>query len=115
MQLKRSISFFTIWRKGSEFRAFLLFVALAFVSPWASANTILCRNNDKAVRTLRSDKTPDGGCRAVYTKQGIDQVVGSSTRDNGCDSILTTIRGTLESSSWKCKDLKSSLVTTLSE
>lgn len=118
MRLKQDMSFFRILQKGSGIRAFLLFIGLtcsisvASVSS-AAAMTILCKS-DKSVRTLRTDKTADGGCRAIYTKQGVDQVVGSSTRENGCASILKTIRQTLEASTWKCKEIKSGVVSHLS-
>jgi hypothetical protein len=110
--------FFAFSRKGSVNRAFVLLFCLSltllFSAPSAFAITIICRA-DKTVRTLRSDKTPEGGCRAVYTKQGQDQVVGSSTRPNGCDSILAGIRKTLESNIWKCKEVKEAVVSTLPE
>jgi hypothetical protein len=115
MVLKQvSTLFFAFSHKGSVNRAFvLLFCGVAF-SSGSFANTIICKN-DKSVRTLRSDKTPDGGCRAVYTKQGVDQVVGSSIRPTGCDTILDGIRKTLEGNVWKCKDVKDSMVSDLSK
>lgn len=78
------------------------------------ATTIVCKN-EKAVRTLRTDKNPDGGCRAVYTKFGVDQVVGASLKPNGCDTILEGIRKTLESNVWKCKEVKAATLSELSE
>jgi hypothetical protein len=77
------------------------------------ATTIICKN-EKSVRTLRVDKTPEG-CRAVYTKQGTDQVVGSSMRDNACDGIIDGIRKTLEGSVWRCRDVKEAIVSNVSE
>jgi hypothetical protein len=121
MRLKQALSLFRILWKGSGFRAFLFLIAVTSASSGtlgastSVGSTILCRSTDKSVRTLRSDKTPEGGCRAVYTKQGVDQVVGSSTRENGCTSILITIRKTLESSSWKCKETKSGVVSNLTQ
>lgn len=81
---------------------------------FSTAMTIICKN-DKSVRTLRSDKLKEGGCRAIYTKQGVDQVVGSSMRENGCDSVLEGIRKTLEGSVWKCRDVKEAVISNLSE
>ena len=80
----------------------------------SSAEIIICKN-DKTVRTLRSDKSDEGGCKAVYTKQGIDQIVGSSVRENGCETILGGIRKTLEDSVWKCREVKEAVVSHLSE
>ena len=79
-----------------------------------SALTIICKN-EKQVRTLRADKVGDGGCRAVYTKQGVDQVVGSSIRKNGCETILENIRKNLEGNVWKCKDVKEAALSDLTE
>lgn len=78
------------------------------------ALTIICKN-DKQVRTLRTDKISDGGCRAVYTKQGVDQVVGSSVRTSGCETVLENIRKTLEGNVWKCKDVQAAALSDLSE
>lgn len=80
----------------------------------AAAATIICKN-DKSVRTLRTDKSSGGGCRAIYTKQGVDQVVGASMRESGCETVLEGIRKTLEGSVWKCRDIKEALVSNLSE
>lgn len=104
--------------KGSLKRAFILLLCnqLFYIcaAPAAFANTIICKN-EKTVRTLRTDKSPEGGCRAVYTKFGVDRVVGSSLKPNGCETILDGIRKTLESNVWKCKEAKESAVTELSE
>jgi hypothetical protein len=115
MVLKQVLTlFFAFSHKGSAIRAFVLLFCLCFICGTSFANTVICKN-EKSVRTLRSDKTTDGGCRAIYTKQGVDQVVGSSMRTGGCDSILDGIRKTLESSVWKCKDVKEAVVSDLSE
>jgi hypothetical protein len=104
---------FSFSHKGSGFRAFMLFFCLSATTSLASAVTVICKN-EKSVRTLRVDKN-SAGCRAIYTKQGVDQVVGSSTRDNGCDIIVDGIRKTLEGSVWKCRDVKEAVVSNLSE
>jgi len=90
----------------------LFFCLIAAVSS-APAATIICKN-EKSVRTLRTDKT-SAGCSAIYTKQGVDQVVGTSMRENGCDSIIDGIRKTLEGSVWKCRDVKEAVMSNLSE
>lgn len=91
----------------------MLFFCLILTTSFASAATVICKN-EKSVRTLRTDKS-SAGCRAIYTKQGMDQVVGSSMRDNGCESIIEGIRKTLEASVWKCRDVKEAVVSNLSE
>lgn len=94
----------------------LLLCRVLMVSSLATlgmASTIICKN-DKSVRSLRIDKTDDGGCRAVYTKLGVDQIVGSNMRENRCDSLLEGIRKTLEASVWKCREVKDSTLSNLS-
>ncbi|HEY8270266.1 MAG TPA: hypothetical protein VIG33_05215 [Pseudobdellovibrionaceae bacterium] len=90
-----------------------LFVSIVMVSSISRATTIICKN-EKSVRTLRNDKTSQG-CSAVYTKQGVDQVVGSSMNDSACDGIIERIRKTLEGSVWKCRNVKEAVVSNLSE
>ena len=92
----------------------MLFICVSVAASFAPALTIICKN-EKSVRTLRTDKTSTG-CRAIYTKQGVDQVVGASVRDsNACDSIIDGIRKTLEGSVWKCRDVKEAVISNLSE
>lgn len=114
---QEKIPFFAFSHKGSGFRAFVFFfcpmLAVLCLGSVSRAATIICKN-EKSVRTLRTDKTSQG-CQAVYTKQGVDQVVGSSMRENGCDSIIEGIRKTLEGSVWKCRDIKEAVVSNLSE
>jgi hypothetical protein len=109
--------FFAFLSKGPDSRAFVLFfcqiVFISFFGSFSMANTIICKN-EKSVRTLRTDNTSKG-CQAIYTKQGIDQVVGSSTQDNACDSIIEGIRKTLEGSVWKCRGVKEAVISNLSE
>lgn len=114
MKLKQdSVLFFASQSKGSATRAFVFFFCLLLTANFSLASIIICKN-EKAVRTLRADKT-EVGCSAIYTKQGIDQIVGSSTKENACSSILENIRKTLETSIWKCKDVKQASVSQLSE
>lgn len=122
MRLKKTSFFSRLFSEGSDtgsdiitsrhIGAFLLFMALLSLGSPSFAATIICRSN-KSVRTLRSDKANGQGCRAVYTKEGVDQVVGSSMRETGCITILATIRKTLEAHAWKCKDTKSGAVSNL--
>ena len=110
--------FFVNLHKGSLKRAFVLsFCNLLFFfssTSVAVATTIVCKN-EKTVRTLRTDKSSEGGCRAIYTKFGVDQIVGASLKPSGCEIILDGIRKTLESNVWKCKESKAATVSDLSE
>lgn len=99
--------------KGSGLRAFLLFLACGFAFPAAHATLVLCKA-DKTVRSLRVDKAEDGTCKAVYTKQGADQIVGSSMHEEGCQSVIEGIRKKLEDNVWKCKDVKDSSISYIS-
>lgn len=92
----------------------MLFFCLSSAASFAPAATVICKN-EKSVRTLRTEKTATG-CRAIYTKQGVDQVVGASVRDSSsCEGIIDGIRKTLEGSVWKCRDVKDSVISNLSE
>lgn len=104
MLKQEALSFFIGSCKGSGLRAFVLFCTLLSFSSVGGAMTYLCKN-DKSVRTLRTEKADDGSCKAIYTKQGVDQVVGSSTHEDSCVTVIDGIRKTLEESVWKCKDV----------
>lgn len=78
---------------------------------------ILCKSN-KNVRTLRVEVSSDQKCRAVYTKQGVDDVIGASTGASACAEIVSNVRKNLEEGQWNCRDVKesrSSSVTTVAE
>lgn len=66
---------------------------------------ILCRNQ-KTVRTVKVN-TSEGGqpCTTIYTKGGMDKVVGSGSHDISCYRILKNIKNNLEGASWSCKDV----------
>lgn len=65
----------------------------------------------RPVRTLRiyetKEKNENGestdGCRATYTKTTVEQTVGTSSRIQQCQSILTGIQKNLEASNWNCR------------
>lgn len=78
---------------------------------------ILCKSN-KNVRTLRVEVGSDQKCRAVYTKQGVDEVIGASTGTAACAEIIANVRKNLEEGKWNCRDVKesrTSAVTTVVE
>lgn len=61
----------------------------------------------RQVRSLRIDIN-DSGCKAYYTKQGVDQEVGKSTDRDLCYKVTNRIRKNLETGDWKCRDVSSS-------
>jgi len=64
---------------------------------------VICRN-DKLVRTIRVD-LKKGVCKAIYTKNGQDDIVGRSGAPDICYSVVNKIRTNLEKTVWKCKDV----------
>lgn len=73
----------------------------------------LCRIN-KEVRTLRIEKG-DGKCKTSYTKFGKDQVIGEAQNMSSCEEVLKKVQDTLEAAGWKCREMKESTVSHLSE
>ncbi|CAN5404601.1 hypothetical protein BH10BDE1_BH10BDE1_30510 [soil metagenome] len=65
----------------------------------------------RSVRTLRvyetREKSESGesteGCRATYSKTGVEQTVGTSRQLQHCQSILSGIQKNLEASKWSCR------------
>ena len=81
---------------------------LFFSSPaWSEVGDklVLCKNN-KSVRTLRIETDEEKKCRAIYTKSGVDQTIGSSQSANTCEEVVTGVRKTLEEAKWSCRDVK---------
>lgn len=66
---------------------------------------VLCKHN-KTVRTLRVETGSDSKCKAIYTKQGVDQTIGSSGDVNTCSEVIAGVRKTLEEAKWNCRDVK---------
>ena len=67
---------------------------------------VMCRNK-KIVRTIRVEM--DGGdksnCETLYTKAGIDRIVGNGVNKESCIRVVNNIRGNLEAAAWKCRDI----------
>ena len=89
-------------------------VGVLFLSPLAHADIgeslVLCKR-DKTVRTLRIEKGIDDKCKAIYTKQGLDQVMGSSQKSEACEEIVASIRKNLEEGGkWTCREVKEARV-----
>lgn len=61
----------------------------------------------RQVRSLRVD-IENSGCKAYYTKQGVDQEVGKSSDKDLCFRVTNRIRKTLEGGDWKCQDVSAS-------
>ena len=70
---------------------------------------VLCKLRGD-VRTIRIHVDANG-CRAVYTKAGVDKPVGSGRNKGSCQDFLNNIRINLEKSNWKCRDVASATVT----
>jgi len=66
---------------------------------------VLCKHN-KTVRTLRVEIMSDQRCKAIYTKQGVDQIIGSSQNQNSCEEYISGVRKTLEDAKWNCREVK---------
>lgn len=66
---------------------------------------VLCKSN-KTVRTLRVEMGDDQKCRAIYTKQGVDEVIGLSQTMVACAEIVTGVRKNLEEAKWNCREVK---------
>lgn len=68
---------------------------------------VLCKTHS-TVRTIRIDKDKLGLCRTIYTKDGVDQIVGSARQKDSCESYLKNIKTNLESAQWKCRRIATS-------
>ena len=69
---------------------------------------VLCRHQ-KTVRTIRVDNK-GAVCKAIYTKEGKDDVVGRAASPDVCLEVVGKIRANLEKNSWKCEDMKADRV-----
>lgn len=93
-----------------NFKALLLSstAVLFFSSPaWSEIGDklVLCKSN-KNVRTLRIETDAEKKCRAIYTKAGVDQTIGSSTNASTCEEVVAGVRKTLEEVKWSCREVK---------
>lgn len=73
---------------------------------------VLCKNN-KSVRTLRVEIGDDSKCRAIYTKQGVDEMIGAAQYTNSCVEIISNVRKNLEEGKWICREVKEARVSTV--
>lgn len=77
---------------------------------------VLCKNS-KIVRSIRIFENDEGEnkCVTLYTKAGVDRVVGKGRNFSSCRSVLNNIRGNLESATWTCRDITAKSKITVSE
>lgn len=83
-----------------------------FVNTEVGEAFVLCKN-EKTVRTLRIEELEDARCQAYYTKQGVDQVIGTSQNKTFCEDYVVSVRKKLEDAKWNCRDIKESRVSTI--
>lgn len=70
-----------------------------------NSSYVICRNQ-KLVRTIRVD-LKGLACKAIYTKEGKDDIVGKSGTPDLCYDVVHKIRANLEKhGSWKCKEVE---------
>lgn len=81
----------------------LFFSSLALAE--LGESMVLCKNN-KTVRTLRIETGADQKCRAIYTKQGVDEIIGSGQYLGSCVEFVTNVRKNLEEAKWNCREVK---------
>lgn len=73
---------------------------------------ILCKNKGN-VRTIqvKRDNLTNSPCVTIYTKDGIDQVMGTSLSSEICKNILLNIQNNLQKAQWVCKDVSKFKIT----
>lgn len=116
MQIKRHVCYSSIMTLIYRISICLGIFALPFVSVAQGATEkssyVMCRSQ-KTVRTIR---VIDGSeaCTTLYTKMGVDKVVGGGKNKQSCYDVMKNIRTNLEGAAWKCKDISASNVSELS-
>jgi hypothetical protein len=79
-----------------------------------SESLVVCKNN-RVVRTIRVNNEKDGSCRTIYTKFGVDRVVGNAKYKTSCLQFLNNIKTNLEGASWSCREVANSKTAVVSE
>lgn len=67
------------------------------------SDMVMCRSQ-KTVRTIRVTAGGDG-CQTVYTKAGIDRIVGNAKSRQSCVDVMKNIRTNLEGAAWRCREV----------
>ena len=73
---------------------------------------VLCKNK-KTVRTLRVEMGADQKCRAIYTKQGVDETIGASGAHEACVEYISSVRKNLEEAQWNCREIKEARISSV--
>ena len=71
---------------------------------------VLCKNRG-IVRTIRVERTNQGGCQAKYTKAGVDRVIGYGRQKNSCEKFLNNVKKNLLDASWSCREVSDAKIT----
>jgi hypothetical protein len=82
------------------------------VSEVSNKAYIICKNR-KDVRTVRVQLDHDGFCNTYYSKQGTEKSIGSGKNQESCVGFLNNVKTNLEKSSWTCRDISSTTITSL--
>ena len=80
-----------------------VFWVLSLQAEEGLAQVVLCKNR-KVVRTITLSTAADG-CRTVYTKAGVDRVIGSGIHESSCRGFLQNVQANLEKAGWSCRDV----------
>lgn len=83
----------------------LFFSSSSHANNGVGESLVLCKHN-KTVRTLRVEVGEDQKCRAIYTKQGVDETIGSGQFLNSCTEVVAGVRKNLEEAKWSCREVK---------
>ncbi|MCB0419895.1 MAG: hypothetical protein KDD61_02815 [Bdellovibrionales bacterium] len=82
------------------------FAGSALASVNQPTNYVMCKNR-KIVRSIRVIQNDEGSCKTIYTKSGVDRIVGNGRRIESCLGYLKNIEENLGAAAWKCKDVTS--------
>ena len=74
----------------------------------AGASYLLCKSGS-TVRTIRVEQKGIV-CRSIYTKEGVDQILGKSSKPGACAEVISKVRHTLENAKWTCRDISETRV-----
>ena len=72
----------------------------------------MCKHK-KEVRTIRVHIDEKGVCSTYYSKEGEEKRVGSGRNHESCINFLNSIKTNLEKSSWNCRDISDTQITSL--
>ena len=70
----------------------------------------LCKHK-KDVRTIRVHIDDGGVCATLYSRDGVEKLVGSGKMHESCLNFLNNIKTNLEKSNWTCRDITDTKIT----